>query len=460
MIGNNQVASLAIPQRIERLPMTTYQQKIAFIIILSVFFDAIDMGAMTFLLPALIKAFSLTPAMAGLLGSMSMVGMMVGSMTAGKLADKMGRKIILQWSMIIWGVSGIMLALSWNFTFLLIFRFLLGVGLGAEYPVANAMLPEFLPKSSRGRYMTVMEGLAPIGVISAGLIAFFVLPQVGWRWVFVAEAVPAAWLFLIRRNLPESPRWLESIGRSEEAHATLLKIEQEVSKHCAMPLPPVPETEFIEKQGTARFAELWSKDYFKRTLMLCILWPAALFGYWAINVWITTLLVGKGFAIIKSIEYVLWIMSAGIPGFLAATYLIDKIGRKPLVACALLGSGISAYFYGNATSLNTLISWGLLMQFCMWNLWPAVYAYTPELYPTRMRGTGTGLCMGIGRIGAILGPYVTGLIVASSWGNSLVFVVGAAVFALAALAVLILAPETKGMALEEINRQTVKASIA
>lgn len=451
--GQERVASLAIPQRMERLPMTSYQRTISLVIILSVFFDAVDMGAMTFLLPALIKAFGLTPAMAGMLGSMSMAGMLVGSMAAGKLADKVGRKVMLQWSMIIWGASGLMLALSWNTASLFLFRFLLGVGLGAEYPVANAMLPEFLPKKARGRYMTVMEGLAPIGVMSAGLIAFFVLPQVGWRWVFIAEAVPAAWLFIIRRNLPESPRWLESVGKREDAHKLATMIEQEVAKRSGLPLPPVPDIEVVEKLGkAASFGELWSHRYWKRTLMLCILWPASLFGYWAISVWITALLVGKGFAVIKSIEYVLWITSAGIPGFLSATYLIDRIGRKALVACSLFGSGIAAYFYGNAGSLTTLIIWGLIMQFCMWNLWPAIYAYTPELYPTRMRGTGTGLCMGIGRIGAILGPYVTGLIVASTLGKSMVFVVGASVFVVGALAVMALAPETKGRTLEEINK--------
>jgi putative MFS transporter len=452
MNKQEQAASLAIPQRVERLPMTSYQQTISFVIILSVFFDAVDMGAMTFLLPALIKAFGLNPAMAGMLGSMSMAGMLVGSMVAGKMADRIGRKLMLQWSMIIWGVSGLLLALSWNFTSLLVFRFFLGLGLGAEYPVANAMLPEFLPKSVRGRYMTVMEGLAPIGVMCAGLVAFLVLPQVGWRWVFVAEAAPALWLFLIRRSLPESPRWLESVGRKEEAQNVITMIEQEVVKRTGQPLPPITGTEVIEKHGKASFGELWSHRYWRRTLMLCILWPASLFGYWAINVWITALLVGKGFAIIKSIQYVIWITSAGIPGFLAATYLIDKIGRKPLVICALLGSGIAAYFYGNAGSLTTLITWGLIMQFCMWNLWPSVYAYTPELYPTRLRGTGTGLCMGIGRIGAILGPYVTGLIVASTASKSMVFAVGASVFVLAAFVVLIFAPETKGRTLEEINR--------
>jgi len=453
MNKQERMANLAIPQRMERLPITSYQRTIGLVIILSVFCDAVDMGAMTFLLPALIKAFGLNPAMAGMLGSMSMAGMLVGSMVAGKMADKVGRKVMLQWSMIIWGVSGLLLAVSWNFASLLVFRFLLGVGLGAEYPVANAMLPEFLPKKARGRYMTVMEGLAPIGVMCAGVVAYFILPQVGWRWVFVAESVPAAWLFIIRRSLPESPRWLESVGRREEAEGLVTMIEKEVAKRSGQPLPPVPNVEVVEKRGkAASFGQLWSHAYWKRTLMLCILWPASLFGYWAINVWITALLVGKGFAIIKSIEYVLWITSAGIPGFLSATYLIDKIGRKPLVICALLGSGVAAYFYGNAGSLTTLICWGLIMQFCMWNLWPAVYAYTPELYPTRMRGTGTGLCMGIGRIGAILGPYVTGLIVASTANKSMVFVVGASVFVLAAFTVLVLAPETKGRTLEEINK--------
>jgi MFS transporter, putative metabolite:H+ symporter len=444
--------NLQIPQRIERLPLTSYQRFLGFIIITAWFFDCVDLGAMTFLLPVLAKEFQLSPVMMGTLVSMSFCGMLVGTALSGLLSDKFGRKKILQWSMVLWGVAGILCALSWDITSLFVFRFLLGLGLGAELPVAHATLPEFLPKNARGRYVAIMEGLLPVGIIVAGLITYFVLPFVGWRWVFVAEAVPAAWLFVIRRNIHESPRWLEAVGRREEADRVMTEIEATVSKKYGKPLPPVLEQTLVEKEtGQAPFVELWSSDYWKRTLMLWIVWPACLFGYYGLTSWLGALLVGKGFAVIKSITFVVTITLGGIPGFLSATYLIEKLGRKPVVIVATAMTAVSAYFYGNAGTMSALYMWGFAMMFFTYAMWSSIYAYTPELYPTRMRGTGCGLSSSVGRIGAIAGPYAIGWLLVSA-GAGAVFTMAASMFGIAALAVLVLGPETQGRILEEISQ--------
>ncbi|WP_407314078.1 MFS transporter [Desulfosporosinus sp. SB140] len=231
------MGNYSISQRIERLPMTSLQRKIGVVIVMAWFFDSLDNGAMTFLLPSLMKEFRLTTVQAGLMGSMSFVGMFLGAISSGYFSDKVGRKSILQWSMVCWGLAGFLVACSPNATILFIARILLGFGLGAEIPVAAAMLPELLPKDSRGRYVAVMEGLLPVGIISAGAIAYFVLPLVGWRWVFAIEALPAFWLLIIRRNLPESPRWLESVGRLQEADQVMTAMEQEVQRQTGKPLP-------------------------------------------------------------------------------------------------------------------------------------------------------------------------------------------------------------------------------
>ncbi|MGA7579216.1 MAG: MFS transporter [Desulfobaccales bacterium] len=444
--------NLQIPQRIERLPLTSYQRFLGFIIITAWFFDDVDLGAMTFLLPVLGKEFHLSPVMMGTLLSMSFCGMFIGTGLSGLLSDKLGRKIILQWSMILWGVAGILCAISWDITSLFVFRFLLGVGLGAELPVATATLPEFLPKNARGRYVAIMEGLLPVGIIVAGITTYFVLPLVGWRWVFVAEAVPAAWLFLVRRNIPESPRWLEAVGRREEADRVMADIEAQVAKKYGKPLPPVLEQTLIEKETEqSPFFELWSSDYWQRTLMLWIVWPLCLFGYYGLTSWLGALLVGKGFTVIKSITFVVTITIGGIPGFLSATYLIERLGRRPVVIVATAMTAVSAYFYGNAGTLSMLYIWGFAMMFFTYAMWSAIYAYTPELYPTRMRGTGCGLSSSVGRLGAIAGPYAIGWLVASAGGGA-VFALAASMFGIAALSVLVLGPETQGKILEEISQ--------
>jgi len=444
--------NLQIPQRIERLPLTSYQRFLGFIIITAWFFDDVDLGAMTFLLPVLGREFHLNPVMMGTLLSMSFCGMFIGTGLSGLLSDKLGRKIILQWSMILWGVAGILCAISWDITSLFVFRFLLGVGLGAELPVATATLPEFLPKHARGRYVAIMEGLLPVGIIVAGVTTYFVLPLVGWRWVFVAEAVPAAWLFLVRRNIPESPRWLEAVGRREEADRVMADIEAQVAKKYGKPLPPVLEQTLIEKETEqSPFFELRSSDYWQRTLMLWIVWPLCLFGYYGLTSWLGALLVGKGFTVIKSITFVVTITLGGIPGFLSATYLIERLGRRPVVIVATAMTAVTAYFYGNAGTLSMLYIWGFAMMFFTYAMWSAIYAYTPELYPTRMRGTGCGLSSSVGRLGAIAGPYAIGWLVASAGGGA-VFALAASMFGIAALSVLVLGPETQGKILEEISQ--------
>ncbi|MGD0626736.1 MAG: MFS transporter, partial [Thermodesulfobacteriota bacterium] len=233
------LGNLKIPQRIERLPLTSYQRLLGFVIVMCWYFDCVDLGAMTFLLPTLAKHFQLTPVMMGALVSMSFLGMLLGTAFSGLFSDRYGRKKVLQWSMVLWGVAGILCSLSWSIPSLFFFRFLLGLGLGSELPVAHAMMPEFLPKQARGRYVAVMEGLLPVGIITAGILTYFVLPYIGWRYVFMAEAIPAAWLFIARRNLPESPRWLETVGRKEEADLVMVQFEKDVQRRYGKPLPPL-----------------------------------------------------------------------------------------------------------------------------------------------------------------------------------------------------------------------------
>ena len=442
-----------ISLRIERLPMTSYQRTLGVIICIAIFFEAVDLGTMTFLLPSLIKDFNLSAAQAGILGSMSFLGMLFGALFSGILSDKVGRKTILQWAIIICGLAGLLIACSWNIPSLYISRVILGFGLGSQLPVAMAMLPELLPKGSRGRYVAIMEGTLPLGIIIAGALTYCILPKAGWRWVFFVESFPSFWMLVIRRNLPESPRWLETVGRTEEADIIMTAMEKEVEKRHGKPLPPIKNSEPVEKEGIKKtaFGELWSKEYYKRTIMLWILWPACLFGFYGLTTWFGSLLIAKGFCMTKSIGFVVMITSGGIPGFLLATYLIDIIGRKPVVICTLIATATAAYFYGQAISYHDLFIWGFLLNFFQYAMWSSVYTYTPELYPTRIRATGSGLASSVGRIGAVLGPYVMGAMMIV-YGPGSVFSLAGGLFGLAAIATLILGPETRGKTLEEISK--------
>lgn len=284
----------------------------------------------------------------------------------------------------------------------------------------------------------------------SGLISYAILPVLGWRWVFVVVGLLAVAVFWVRRSLLESPRWLIDHGRFEEADAVMLKIESEVERRYGRPLPPPkPFMEEMTQETRNPLAILFQHTYIKRNVMLFGMWFFALLGFYGLNSWIAILLGAHGFSVIKSVGFVALLATGGIPGFFVAAMLLEKIGRKPTTAAFLVLSAVMAYIYGHAGSITSLFISGFIMQFFMFGMWSCLYAYTPELYPTRCRSTGAGVASAFGRIGAITGPIVVGYIVGAA-GQSGVFTLGAVSFALSALLVLVLGIETRGKTLEEI----------
>lgn len=446
-----------VAARLERLPMTGYQRSLFGIIATAWFFDSMDLGLMTFVLGSIKAEFGLTAAQAGMLASSSFLGMFVGAAIAGLLADRFGRKPVFQVSMIFWGVGSLMCGLADNVTTLMLYRVLLGFGMGMEFPIGLSMVSEIVPAKSRGKYVAILEGFWPIGFIAAGALTYFVLPMIGWRGIFIALAVPAVFVFVVRRIVPESPRWLEDVGRKCEADAVMAGIEQRVERAWGRALPPVATTYRSAPSASrkARFMELWSGPYARRTIMLWSVWFFALLGYYGLTTWLGALLQQAGYAVTKSVLYTVYISLAGIPGFMFSAWLLEKWGRKPTCALMLLGSAVAAYAYGQAAvhkvPVEQLIAAGLCMQFFLFGMWSVLYAYTPELYPTRSRATGSGFASSIGRIGSLAGPYLVGVLLPVT-GQGGIFTLGAMSFAVAAATVLMLGVETRGRALEEVSQ--------
>ncbi|WP_428851796.1 MFS transporter [Imbroritus primus] len=457
-IADGSSVRYSIAARLERLPMTNYQRALFGIIATAWFFDSMDLGAMTFLLGSIRTEFGLSATQAGLLASSSFLGMFLGAAIAGMLADKFGRKPVFQVSMVFWGVGSLMCGLSDTVTMLMIYRVVLGFGMGMEFPIGQSMVSEIVPAKSRGRYIAILEGFWPLGFIAAGILVYFMMPIVGWRGIFIMLAVPSVFVFIVRRHMPESPRWLAEVGRHEEAESIMTRFEQRVRQALGgIALPPVVETfkaapAAVRKAG---FADLFREGYARRTIMLWILWFFALLGYYGLTTWLGALLQQAGYEVTKSVFYTILISLAGIPGFIFSAWLLEAWGRKGTCVLMLLGSAVSAYFYGNAASNlvapGQLIAAGLCMQFFLFGMWSVLYAYTPELYATRSRATGSGFASSIGRVGSLLGPYIVGVILPVA-GQSGVFTLGALSFVVAAIAVAILGVETKGRALEEVSQ--------
>lgn len=440
-----------VAERLERLPMTRYQQMIFAIIATAWLFDSIDLAALTFVLDPISKEFGLSTTQAGLLASSSFVGMFVGASAAGMLADRLGRKTVFQLSMIGWGVGSICMVFAWSLPTLIVCRVLIGIGMGAEFPVAQSLVSEFIPAKQRGKYIAWLEGFWPLGFVACGVLAVVLIPTVGWRALFVVEAVLAVWVLIIRRRVPESPRWLHSRGRDADADRTMSEIEAGVERASGRPLPePGPERYREVRTRQFSLSTLFTREYRSRTVMAWVVWFCVLLGYYGITTWIAKLLADSGLSVAKSTSFVLLMALWGIPGFITAAYLLDRLGRKPVLSGFILLSALAAFFYGQASSTFELIVFGSFMQFFFFGMWSSLYAYTPEVFPTRARATGCGTASGVGRLGAVIGPYLVPVIL-SAWGVTAVFTGAAVAFVVAAGVVLVFGPETRKKVLEEVS---------
>lgn len=441
--------------RLERLPLCGYHHSLFIVIALAFFFDNLDLAMMSYLLGSIKAEFGLTTAEAGLLGSASFLGMGIGALMSGMLADRFGRKPIFQVSMLVWGIASYLCSTAQDATTLGIYRVVLGLGMGMELPLAQTILSEFIPAKRRGKYLALMDGNWPIAFICAGLMSYYVLASYDWRTMFFLGSLPAAFLFVVRRYVPESPRWLESRSRFKEASDVVDRIEASVMRRLKVSSLPIPAAgPGVEHSSESGMTVLWSKVYRRRTLTVCGLWFFALLGFYGLNTWIGALMQQSGLAVSKSVLYTVYIACGGIPGFLWAAWMVERFGRKPACVATLVGGGVMVFIYGQmastGASLPWLISSGALMQFFLFGMWAVLYTYTPELFPARARATGCGLASTTGRVGSLIGPAAVGVILPAT-GQIGVFGLGSLCFVVAAFIVYQFGIETRGSSLEQLS---------
>lgn len=393
------------------------QRKLLFSAGLSWMFDAMDVGMISFVVAALAKEWMLGPEQIGYLTSINSVGMAVGAACAGILADRFGRKSVLLWTLLIFSIASGLSAFATGYIILCALRFVAGFGLGGELPVASTLVSESMPVKERGRAVVLLESFWALGWILSALIAFFVIPDYGWRVAFAIGAVPALYALYLRRAIDDSPKFAE------------------IQK-----APPVP----LKR----RIAAVWSAEHRRSTIMLWMLWFTVVFSYYGMFLWLPTVMVLKGFSLVKSFEYVLIMTLAQLPGYFTAAYFIEKYGRKFVLVIYLLLTAVSAAWFGNATTEGMLMAAGICLSFFNLGAWGGMYAYTPELYPTSIRSTGAGLATSFGRIGGIIAPTLVGVMVGRSIGISTIFMLFFVTIVIGAIAVLFLGKETKGLELE------------
>lgn len=441
-----------ILERLEQLPVGSFQYKLLLITGLGWLFDSMDTGLIAFVLPVLAKEWSLSPAQVGWIGSIGLIGMALGAILAGTLADRIGRKRVFTLTVLLYSISTGMCALSWSYESLLFFRFLVGFGLGGELPVAATLMSEYAPAHLRGRFIVLLESFWGLGWLVAACVAYLLIPRFGWQIAFIIGTLPAFYVFLIRLHMPESIRYLISHNRIDEAKTIILKLEAKLNVTSLPFTDTLSEAEQAQpKSAKPHFLTLWSKKFRTRTVMLWLAWFGIVYSYYGIFMWLPSIVYTQGFAVVKTFEYVLIMTLAQLPGYYAAAWLVDIIGRKYTLSLFLLLSGICSFFFGSASTPATLMCWGAAMSFFNLGAWGVIYTYTPEQYPTTIRALGSGWAAGFGRIGGMLAPMLVGVMLANAWGMNTIFMMFASVFIIVSAIVVGLGKESKQKTLEELE---------
>jgi putative MFS transporter len=369
-------------------------------------FVAMEILLIGFVQPIFASLWDLSGRMQGLVNSAALAGSLVGSLALGRLADRIGRRSIFQYSILWYAVFTALTALAWGPWSVMTFRFLAGLGLGGMLVVDPSMLAEYLPPQRRGRLLVFLDFWWPVGLLLAtGLSYVFLGPTFdrfgdwSWRYLFLAAAFPAFLAFFVRRTLPESPYFLARQGRSEEAAEVLSEIAGEPVEAGAFEAPAEPRSSV---------RDLLSGALRGRAFATALIWIALNVSYYGLFLWLPFVLQAeKSFTINV---YLLLTLSAlsQFPGYAAAIWLVERIGRKPTLATFLLLGGLSAYAFAVADSEAVYVTALFFVGFFNLGAWGAVYPYTAELFPTRLRSSAFGLMEGVGKAAAIAGPYIFG----------------------------------------------------
>ncbi|GAB3003773.1 MFS transporter [Amycolatopsis acidiphila] len=452
--------------RLDRLPLSRPHYLLLLIGGLGYTFDGMDSAVVAFLLPSAKTAWRLSDGELGLIASATPFGFLFGAVVAGLLGDRIGRKKVMMYALAFYAVFSVVAAFSPNYEIFLGSRVLAGAGAGAESAIIAPFLSEFVPAKRRGWFVGALAGFFSFGFVAAAVVGRFVVsafPE-GWRVAQLVTAVPIVLLLWWRRSLPESPRFLLAKGRAEEAELVVAKLERDVEKATGAPLPPVPpeatrpmtETPKVNLLNALKF--LWSPAMARRTAVIWAVWFVITFSYYGFFSWIPTLLVERGITVTKSFEFSIIIYLAQVPGYFSAAWLSERLDRKHTIALYLAGSAVSAFWLSQMSAPWSITLAGAVLSFFLNGTYAGVYSYTPEVFPTWIRATGTGLSSAFGRVGSILAPTIIG-VSAASLGFGGVFGLTTAVLVLGVLCVVVFGLSTAGRSLEELTERGAPVAV-
>jgi len=439
-------------ERLERVPFSRWHVRARLVVGAATLFDGVDTLAIAYALPVLTAAWRLSPQKAGILISAGYVGQLFGGVFFGWLADRIGRVSTIRYTIAIYALLSLICALSWNYSSLLVFRVLQGIGLGGEVPVAAAYINELAKAKTRGRFFLLYEQTYSAGRLAAALLGVWVVAHFGWRYLFVFGALPAVLVVFLRRFLPESPRWLASQGRLEEAARAVRAMELQ-ARFESPELEDAIVPASASNHSRVDWKELFRGPYRRRTATTWVIWFSAFLLLNGLANWVPTLYTTLyRLPLETALRYGLVSSVAGFAGCIAVTFLIEWTGRRPWYILAFSLAGLACiylWFWNTPTARAVLVLTSITLFFAN-SIAMVVFLHTPEIYPTRMRAFATSMASVWLRVASILAPLLVGFTVARSSLSTVFLVFGLTAWCAAFVARFSL--ETKGRVLEEIAR--------
>ena len=428
---------------LEQENLRGFQNRLTLLSAAGMFLDGFDLTVIAVALPLLVKQFHIGAGLTGLVGSSAVIGMLVGSLVLGHLTDRIGRRAMYLVDLLFFVVFAGLTALSQNVTELLLFRFLLGLGIGADYPISSTLVAEFSPSRRRGGLVTVLGAMWFVGAVAAYVVGLLLvgLGPDAWRYMMLVGAALALVVIGFRSAIPESPRWLNARGRQAEAQAVLKKLTGVTSDMG----PASPRR---------RWSELFSRPFIRRTVFVAGFWFCYDVAFYGISIYSPTVLktFTAGSQALADVGAAV-VSLLGVLGALIGLSLVDRWGRRPLMLLAFGGLSAALIVLGisptPALGLLVLL-FGLSELFA--NMGPGVldFVYPTELFPTGIRASATGFATAVSRVGAILGILVFPSLV-KSWGLGRALWLFAVASLLGFGISLWLAPETRGRLLESLS---------
>jgi putative MFS transporter len=447
-ISDAQVASVNAGARLDRLPICGFHWRILALIGAGMFLDAFDIYLAGGVLGTVLKQGWSTIEMNAAFVTSTFIGMTLGAWFSGILGDRFGRRFSYQVNLAIFGLASLAAALAPSMQVLIAARFFIGIGLGAEIVVGYATLTEFVPASSRGRWIGILSVVTNFSLFASSMLGLWIIPTLGWRYMFGIVGILAMIVWILRKSMPESPRWLAAHGRVAEAEAILAAIEAKAAKKG--PLSPVPTAPRTEDESGPVW-RLFAPPYLGRILLGSLLHVVVGFSLYGFIGWLPTFMVKGGHSVVSSLGYTTLMSLGGPVGALIGLAIADAIGRKP----SIVGSSIAAAVFGLAYPFMpdgaALVAVGFLLVTAIYVMLATGFAmHVPELFPTRYRLRGTAVCATAGRIATALVQFA--VVAIFSWRGLVgVLVTLSGVLLFQAVVFMIFGFETKGRALEEVS---------